>query len=410
MQKFALSLVISFLICSHSAALEVSPTAKEAVKTIRELRAIGIPAFEDGYIKGGPPPRVPGLLRQLNKQLKDLIIETLNDASRNSIANADEILEKLRAAGWDEIPDHKWNAYGEIIRIKFDWPLENHPGILIVSTQLWIPCGSNDPDAAIYVLQGKARDWKLLIATDADFANATGPLDGEMEYKVSPPDPNGAWYLAIATSPPSCHSPAESARFKVLRVGQSPEEPKTLLVRREVVDQEFDPPFRLRAETNWMAITRGKNRKLDGDRGVAISRYEVAEGSVTRIQPLALTPEDFLDEWVQIDWNEAIRWSNESSHAGLRDWHSRLNGLARDSAEFEGIFSCANQDKADETWLVKLTVDRQLNPSFAEETLNITLTRRNGDYFVEAINRSRPAGCSNEAIHRAPMELKLPEW
>jgi hypothetical protein len=72
-------------------------------------------------------------------------------------------------AGWEEIPDHKWNAYGEIIRIEFDWKLGYEPDLLIVSLQLWIPCGSSDPDSAVYVFQGKARHWELVLAADADF-------------------------------------------------------------------------------------------------------------------------------------------------------------------------------------------------------------------------------------------------
>ena len=106
----------------------MSTHAREAVQTIRELRAIELPDPAD--IENGPPPKVPGLLRQLNHQLRALIIDTLNDPNRHTIPREEEITAQLRTAGWEEIPDHKWNAYGEIIRVNFDWQIGYEPNVL----------------------------------------------------------------------------------------------------------------------------------------------------------------------------------------------------------------------------------------------------------------------------------------
>jgi hypothetical protein len=193
------------LACIQVEGRSVSPRAQETVQTILELRAIGLPNFEAG--QNGPPARVPELLRELNGQLRTLITDTLNDRSRSGVASEREIIAELQAAGWKEIPRYKWNAYGEISQIRFDWRTGYDPGILVVSTQLWVPCGSTDPDTAIYVFQGLARDWKLVLATDADF-DPTGEREGNgMQYELSPPDANGSWYLAIAQAPlrqPAC--------------------------------------------------------------------------------------------------------------------------------------------------------------------------------------------------------------
>jgi len=88
-----------------------------------------------------------------------------------------------------------------------------------------------------------------------------------------------------------------SCRYKVLRPGQSADEPRVLLDRREPSDERFTPRFRVQAEMDWFAITTGRERKLDREPGVFISRYEVTGDSVRRLHPLALTPEDFLDVW-----------------------------------------------------------------------------------------------------------------
>ena len=310
-------------------AKSASPLAQETVHTIRELRAIGLPNFEAG--QNGPSARVPGLLKKLNWQLRTLITDTLNDRTRSRGANEQEIIEELRAAGWKEIPSYKWNAYGEISQIRFDTRTGYDPGILVVSTQLWVPCGSNDPDTAIYVFEGRAREWKLVLATDADFDSAGEHLESGLQYKLSPQDANGSWFLAIAQALPACGpTPAPaSLRYKILRPGRSPEEPRILLDRREPLNEKFQPPFRLEVEDDWFAVTKGKERKLDGAPGISIDRYQVISDETTRMQPLALTPEDFLDEWVQSEWSIAAHWSSQSMD--LPKWHSILYALAYDS-------------------------------------------------------------------------------
>jgi len=184
-----------WLAFSQGQAESASPQARETVQTIQALRAIGLPNFEAG--ENGPPARVPGLLRKLNGQLRTLITDTLNDKSRSGAPGEDEITSQLEAAGWKEIPRYKWGAYGEISQIRFELKSGYDPGILVVSTQLWVPCGDTDPDTAIYIFQGRGREWKLVLATDADFESSGERGQNGMEYKLSPADAhgNGTWLL-----------------------------------------------------------------------------------------------------------------------------------------------------------------------------------------------------------------------
>lgn len=408
MLRFTIGFAVCLLECSQLNAQRVSSHAREAVQTIRELRAIELPDFSN--IESGPPLKVPGLLRQLNRQLRALVIDTLNDSSRHTIPREEEITEQLREAGWEEIPDHKWNAYGEIIRISFDWKLGYEPDTLIVSPQLWIPCGSSDPDSAIYVFQGRARQWKLVLAADADFDSPGSTQASGLQYELSPPDTKGGWFLAIAHVPPSCRETSARLRYKILRPGRSADEPRILFDRREAIDQKFDPPFDLRAETDWFALTRGKQRKLDGEQGVSIARYEVNGEQIKRIHPLALNPEDFLDEWVQLNWDDASRWSNSSLQPDLQAWHSKLSGLEFDSTEMRSVQPCPEQKGADSKWMIDLWIDQKLNPSVAEGQMYIVVSKRNSIYFVDGIHRNRPAGCPGETPVPIFVDKKLPQW
>ncbi|HSY90507.1 MAG TPA: hypothetical protein VK812_04000 [Candidatus Binatus sp.] len=401
------TLIALLLACARLSGQNGSAHAQSAVEAIQQLRAIGLPDIEGGQT--GPPARVPGLLRQLNQQLRALITETLNDRRRLSVPSQAEIIEQLQEAGWDEIASQKWNAYGELRQIGFDWKEGYDPGILVVSTQLWIPCGSSDPDSVIYVFQGRAREWKLVLATDADF-DTTGDLqESGMQYQLSPPDAHGEWFLAIAHSPPACGPTAASLRYTILRPGRSADEPRILFDHRVPLDDKFKPPFRLQVEDDWFALTRGKERKLDGDAGVSIERYEISGDQVRRLQPLALTPEDFLDEWVRISWDEAARWSSQSSDADLSKWHSRLNALAYDSTEIEFVQPCPQQPSADRVWLTGLWIDQKLNPASADERLYISVSERKHAFFVDSVQTSRPPGCPGKA-RQFVMNWTLPEW
>jgi hypothetical protein len=403
-----LCLASIMLACIHAGGQSVSPQAQETVQTIRELRAIGLPNFEAG--ENGPPARVPGLLRKLNSQLEMLITDTLNDRSRSGVVNEREIIAELQSAGWTEIPPYKWSAYGEISQIRFDLRSGYDPGILVVSTELWAPCGSTDPDTAIYVFQGGVRNWKLVLATDADFdvagerRKATG-----MQYSLSPQDASGNWYFAIAQAPSACGpTPAPaSLRYKILRLGRSPNEPRILLDRREPLNERFEPPFRLEVQDDWFAVTSGKERKLDGEPGVSIARYQILGDETKRMQPLALTPEDFLDEWVQLDWSEAAHSSSQSSE--LQKWHSMLRALANDSTEIEFVQRCREQGSADKLWLAGLLIDQKLNPNSQIDRLYIAVSEKNHAFFVDSVNTTRPPGCSG---HTRPLltNWELPNW
>jgi hypothetical protein len=408
MRPTSVCLAVALLACTGASAQQVSPHARNAVEAIRQLRAIGLP--DPNALDLGPPAKVPGLLRQLNQELKAIIADDLNDGTIHALPDEKEILDQLRAAGWDEIPSHKWNAYGEIRQINFDWKTDYDPGLVVVTTQLWIPCSGDDPDSSIYVFQGAGRHWHMVLSTDSDFS-LVGDINGTgMQYGVSPPDSDGHWFLVVAHSPPSCRDHDAILRYKVLKPGASPDQPTVLLTRREQIDAEFDPAFAVEVQSDWFAVTEGKVRRLDGETGVSIFRYRVTNDQAQRIAPLALTPEDFLDQWVQLSWDDARQWSKDSLSKPLQAWHAKLSGLASDSTEFESVHRCADTGDGDVTWLIDLFVDQQLNPSMKQEKLYIEVAKSGGVFSVQSIHDIHPSECQGRTPVTPVADRKLPSW
>ena len=389
-------------------AQSVSPAARKAVQVIQKLRSIDAPSSRDLDI--GPSSKVPYLLRQLNQELKALILEDLNDQTQNTLPNEEEILDHLRAAGWQELPSNKWTAYGEIRKIKFDLTADYDPPLLIVSTQLWLPCGATDPDSAIYVFRGMSRRWELVLSTDSDFDPVGGVDEGGLQYKISPHDSRGRWFLAVAQLPPSCGGAGNVLRYKVLRPGANADNPTVLVAQREVIDAGFDPPFRLDVQDDWFAVTEGKRRVLGGGTGVRVLRYAIDANKIRRIAPLAVYPEDFLDEWAQLSWDEARQWVMESSEGSLKKWHAKLNNVGKDSSEIEFIRRCSGSADSEGTWLIDLAVDSRYDPSMEDKRLYVQVTKKNNTFLVNNIQENLPPGCSGKTLPALRDERELPSW
>jgi hypothetical protein len=408
MKANTIPLILFFLASTNAAAQQVSPHAQKAVQTIQQLRAIGLSTADE--LEPAPPPKVPSLLRLLNQELKALIVEDLNNPNRHAVPNEHEILEQLTAAGWEEIPSHKWNAYGEIRQIKFDWKTGYEPGILVVSTQLGLPCGSADPDSAIYVFQGVARRWDLVVAAESDF-NPAGENDVTgMQYDISPPDSHGHWFLVVAHVPPSCRRAGTILRYKALRPGTSLNQPILLLSGRESINPFFQPAFRVDTEKYSFALTLGKLRKIDGEPGIAIFRYALSVDEVRRMAPLALTPEDFLDQWAQLNWDEAKQWTKAPSDSVIEEWHLKLNSLASDSTEIESVHLCSGTSEGDGDWLLELSVDGRLNPSLNEAKIYVAISKKEGTFVLNGVLDKRPLGCFGRTPLRPIVEQSLPQW
>lgn len=189
------------LLCSSSLWVRALPftrnnllLAQEAVETINQFRAIGVPDSSSDLTV--PPGPVPGLRRKLNTELKGLFVDGLNDQSRRTVPNEKETLAQLRAAGWQEISNNKWNTNGEMVAVRFEW--QTDPGLLLITTQLWFPDGGtpDDSESGADTFQGRARRWQLVLETEADLDAPNMGEERGLQDRLSPPIPGG--YLLVA--------------------------------------------------------------------------------------------------------------------------------------------------------------------------------------------------------------------
>jgi hypothetical protein len=56
----------------------------------------------------------------------------------------------------------------------------------------------------------------------------------------------------------------------------------------------------------------------------AIRHYSITKDAVKRVDPLALSPRDFVEEWIGTDWREGAHWSEDANRRSMLQWHDKL--------------------------------------------------------------------------------------
>ena len=117
----------------------------------------------------------------------------------------------------------------------------------------------------------------------------------------------------------------ELARRVLSRLGPDPAAPPLV----DGSQWAFEGPYSLRGSVDREDIlVEYSAQSIDG--GVhnreVIRHYKIMGDEAKRLDPLALSPRDFVDEWLTHDWiSEAALWSESTHRVALRDTYKRLH-------------------------------------------------------------------------------------
>lgn len=165
-------------------------------------------------------------------------------------------------------------------------------------------------------------------------------------YGVSPTDGDGHWFLVTHDIAPWCSSTWSGIRYSVLRPTADPLHPKilfsaddfmwwgnedygTLTVQKDAFDLRF----------HSASLDTGVHNR------VFIRHFLVVGDAVRRTQPVAVSPRDFVDEWIVSPWQEAAQWSSNSDLAVLRKSHavwSRRDKSENNLLEYYSMRRCSD--------------------------------------------------------------------
>jgi hypothetical protein len=332
--------------------------------------------------------------------LRELIVSVLNDPSnrgadpgRLTEVALGELQRQGIAVGKEKLP--KSQEYGGILGIKIT-KSAGCPGLLAATTTIQVPCCGGD--TSLYVFRQEAKRWTLVMAVENDGYKQVNGAQDQFAYAVSRSDNGGGWYAIAAYIPGWCTSCYGAIHFEVLRPGPTPTTPRVLLEKDQGVYRCGEPSFKLALTPTGFNIDYVDIDELDFEQSfttIQTDRYDVSGECVVRVAPVAHTPQDFINAWIQLPWNEARRWSNPARAACLEAWHSRFQSSS--NTEYAGpdkVLFVQPCNSPPTEWQVGITtapIDVQ------SPNLFFTVSKKNHAFELQGVYVKRPAGCPGEA-------------
>jgi len=348
----------------------------------------------------------------MKSELRTLFWRTLNEHAAVSPENLRTfLLADLKSAGLEVFAERRSESnynpdaaeFGNVNDVKVQQPAK-HADLLVIDASLSVPCG-DDHSLTVFQLAGGA--WRPLLVADANGYEEVSGAQGSLEYAISPADSDGNWFLVTANITPWCSSNWQGLHYRVLRSGASPETPRVLLKEERGVYIGVDEPFRLKITSRSFEIHNVESQGLDANllTRVHVQKYQVTGDKVTRVPPFALLPEDFLDEWFDMKWEEAARWTSDPAKSALEHRHERFSESKHDRdfcTEFNFVQACPDEG-IEARWQIGLTLEGSSEKDLPEdvpEELYFTIVKRDGAFYLDGAAEERPGGCPGESQPR----------
>ena len=197
-------------------------------------------------------------------------------------------------------------GYGLVCASGFE-RLPDRPEWISLLFTLLIPCGD---DSVLILFHRETAGWKTALRVRADgYEQISGAL-GSFRYQISPPDSSGKFFVVTAAINPWCTSAWQMVHFQALRPGTDAEHATLLYKGDSSIYLGVDNPLSLHAGVEGFKLKFYERPDLATDRIIRKRVFTVAiKGDhAQRIGPIAESPASFLDEWLTLDWKDAVYW------------------------------------------------------------------------------------------------------
>jgi hypothetical protein len=220
-------------------------------------------------------------------------------------------------------PDGDWDATGFLLPLRLRRQASD---TLVLVTSVGILCGA---DESGYVYQWRDGRWQRLWQEERPIAEGKPYrpeyLDG---IEVSSPDQGSTTRSILSLGHEGwCTSTFYDVYFSLWRVGAAGMPAKLLLDKAEPAWLGWhEPPIEgsVGARDALIEFTQ-PSIDIDIHSYEAIRHYRIDGAKVVRIDPIALDPADFTEEWLKGDWAESGGWSATGARKTLQAWHARFH-------------------------------------------------------------------------------------
>jgi hypothetical protein len=271
---------------------------------------------------------------------------------------------------------------------------------LFVVVGLDLPCGSTD---AVYVYdysQGKPqRILESLGTKDHD--------ESIPDILISKRDTSGNQSILTLRHAVQCGSSWNMLSYDLFLLSSTARSAVQKLGGEHGIWFGVDRPYQIRLEPDDLLMELW-DRSVDNaiHSRAHVLHFKATSSKAERVDPVALQPHDFVDEWLTRPWAEMESRSAASGNAELKKWHQFLSG---DFVSGDFLFVQQCREETDE-WQIAVGM-RWINGKELPEDLNVYfLVRQFGSYEFKMLDVSfeRQEGCPGEAQPSSERQTLFP--
>jgi hypothetical protein len=366
-------------------------------ETLRQLKAIKLPTEQ--RLWGEVPDDARKLLTDLKRQLRDVLSDAVfsqRGASPEPKTLTATVLKELRRGGSEVKAQNCHQAYGCILQLGFQQPA-GYPDLLVATSIVSAYCAR---DASLYVFERRGAQYSLALSVESDNYSETTGAQNQLRYAVlAPAEASSRWSVVAAYVEAACGSSAlwRRIRLRVLRPSGIADQPAVLLSETEGAKLPDENGYSLLAGGDTFTLTYGGSMILDGtiDSRMHVAKYRVMENGVTRLPPIALLPQDFVDEWIQLPWSQASVWNKAPDTARIQTWHDRIRS-AKSAAVYSRVDFSQQCGEGANNWQVALSIALTGGIKALSDDVYFSVSKEDDSYFVTDIRSVRPRGCPGE--------------
>jgi hypothetical protein len=191
---------------------------------------------------------------------------------------------------------------------------------LILQTGVGIGCGF---DESAYLYSWSDDGWRRAWQTEQDTYTKEGYKPQRLQsVLISPWNKQNDYMVLTLGTQDWCASNWRDVYYRAFHLG--PDMDAAPLVEGSDWAALFDDPPILGSVARDDVLVEYTIASIGGGAREAIRHYKIDSGGATRVDPLALRPRDFVDEWLAHDWLEAAHWSEDANRRAMLNWHENL--------------------------------------------------------------------------------------
>lgn len=274
-------------------------------------------------------------------QLKSALIALVNErvACENNLSINPKLVQQdvLNALQWSELKEAE-AIYGYDLQVLVDRP-EDMPDLMVVQASFGIPCGD---DNVLLVYRFRDKSWHLdLVWKSQPYKLITGAFSSYFDYLILPSSRGEAPKLIVLHSSADCTANWQPLTFDVIRLADNKNQ-QAVLKHQQLITYRGREFVNLHKVKNGFEL-QANVAMLDSDLGSRPSfyRYRIDNDKVTREQPIAKTPRDFVDEWLTLTKEDVNRFSSKDNVEQLL----QQQFILKDRGGFYGVTKYCKKDE-----------------------------------------------------------------